>query len=139
MFAATFENIEARTKRIQLGSGIKAALLPKKTRGGKVELRLNFHWGDEKSLQGKDKIAELTAALLQRGTTKKSYQDIQDLENQLKSQISISGGAEGFSLHIETLRDKLPAALELAAEILRSPSLPAKQLELIKQEQLAYH
>ena len=139
VFAATFENIEARTRRSQLASGIKAALLPKKTRGGRVELRLDFHWGDEKSLQGKEKIAELTAQLLQRGTTKKSYQDIQDLENQLKSQISISGSAEGFSLHIETLRDKLPAALDLAAELLRSPSFPAKQLELIKQEQLAYH
>jgi zinc protease len=139
VFAATFENIEARTRRVQLASGIKAALLPKKTRGGKVELRLNFHWGDEKSLQGKEKIAELTAQLLQRGTANKSYQDIQDLENQLKSQISIRGGAEGFSLHIETLRDKLPAALDLAAELLRSPSFPAKQLELIKQEQLAYH
>jgi len=139
VFAATFENIEKRTTRTQLPSGIKAALLPKKTRGGKVELRLNFHWGDEKSLQGKEKIAELTAALLQRGTAKKTYQDIEDLENQLKSQISISGSADGFSLHIETLRDKLPAALDLAAEMLRSPAFPAKQLELIKQEQLAYH
>ena len=139
VFAATFQNIEARTKRMQLASGIKAALLPKKTRGGKVELRLNFHWGDEKSLQGKEKIAELTAELIQRGTAKKSYQDLQDLENQLKSQISVDGGAEGFSLHIETLRDKLPAALDLAAEMLRSPSFPEKQLALIKQEQLAYY
>ena len=138
VFAATFENIEARTTRTLLASGIKAALLPKKTRGGKVELRLNFHWGDEKSLQGKETIAMLTAQLLQRGSTKKTYQDIQDLENQLKSQISIGGGAEGFSIRIETLRDKLPAALDLAAELLRSPSFPAKELELIKQEQLAY-
>jgi zinc protease len=138
-FAATLENIEKRTRRMQLPSGIKAALLPKKTRGGRVELRLSFHWGDEKSLQGKEVIATLTAQLLSRGTTKKTYQDIQDLENLLKSQISIGGSADGFALQIETLRDTLPAALHLGAELLRSPSFPAKELELIKQEQLAYY
>ena len=53
MFAATLENIEARTTRSELKGGIKAALLPKKTRGGKVELTLALHWGDEKSLQNK--------------------------------------------------------------------------------------
>jgi zinc protease len=136
-FAATLENIESRTTRKQLPGGIKAALLPKKTRGGKVELRLNLRWGDEKSLQGKDTIAQLTASLMQRGTAKKTYQDITDLEDQLKSQISITGGAQVYSLHIETLRDKLPGALDLAAEMLRSPTFPEKELELIKQEQLA--
>ncbi len=138
VFAATLENIEARTVRSVLPGGIKAAVLAKKTRGGKVELRLQMHWGDETSLRGKARIAELTAALVQRGTTKKSYQDIKDLEDQLRADISISGDATGFVLRIETLRDKLPAALDLAAEMLRTPSLPAKELELIKQESLAY-
>lgn len=137
VFAATLPNIEGRTTRKTLTSGIKAALLPKKTRGGKVELRLQLRWGDAKSLQNKQVIASLAAQLLQRGTAKKSYQDLQDLENQLKSQISISGGAQAYVLRIETLRDQLPAALDLAAEMLRSPSFPAKELELLKQEQLA--
>jgi zinc protease len=137
VFAATLDNIEARTSRKELKGGIKATLLPKKTRGGKVELRLRFHFGDEKTLQGKQIAAELAAELLARGTTKKSYQDLQDLENQLKSHITISGGAGGYNLHIETFRDKLPAALDLAAEMLTSPAFPEKQLELIKQEQLA--
>ncbi len=137
VFAATLENIETRTQRTELKAGIKAALLPKKTRGGKVELRLTLRFGDEKSLQGKQMIAELTAALLSRGTTKKSYQDIQDLENQLRSHLSITGSAGALTLHIETLRDKLSAALDLASEVLTTPSFPVKELELIKQEQLA--
>ncbi len=137
MFAATLGNIESRTTRKELKGGIKAALLPKKTRGGKVELRLRLHFGDEKSLQGKQVAADLAAELLRRGTTKKSYQDIQDLEDQLKSHISINGAAGGYSLHIETFRDKLPAVIDLAAEMLMSPSFPDKELELIKQEQLA--
>ncbi|MBA3463875.1 MAG: insulinase family protein [Deltaproteobacteria bacterium] len=137
VFAATLDNIEARTSRKQLKGGIKATLLPKKTRGGKVELRLRLHWGDEKTLQGKSIAADLASSMLARGTTKKSYQELQDLENSLKSQISIMGGPAGFTLSIETFRDKLPAALDLAAEMLQSPSFPEKELEIVKQEQLA--
>ncbi|MBA3396039.1 MAG: insulinase family protein [Deltaproteobacteria bacterium] len=136
-FTATLDTIEQRTTRKELKGGIKAALLPKKTRGGKVELQLALHWGDEKSLQNKAVIADLAASLMSRGTTKKSYQDLQDLQDQLKSKIWVGGGADGFTLNIETLRDKLPAALDLAAEMLTSPSFPDKQLEIVKQEQLA--
>jgi len=137
VFAATLDNIEARTKRSELKGGIKAALLPKKTRGGKVELRLRLHFGDEKTLQGKRIAAELGAEMLARGTTKKTHQELQDLENQLKSQITINGGAGGYSLRIETFRDQLPAAIDLAAEMLTSPSFPAKQFQLVVQEHLA--
>ena len=137
VFAATLDTIEARTARTTLPIGLQAALLPKKTRGGKVQLRLALHWGDERSLQGKATIAELTAAMLARGTATKSYQDLADLEDQLKSQIEIAGGADGLVIELETLRDQLPAAIDLVAEMLRSPSFPAKQLQLVKQETLA--
>ena len=136
-FAATLENIEARTTRRELKGGIKAALLPKKTRGGKVKLSLRLHFGDEKSLQGRAMAAELMGALIARGTAKKSYQDLQDLEDQLKAHISISSDADSLTLHIDTLRDKLPAALDLAAEMLTTPSFPSNQLEIVRQEQLA--
>jgi zinc protease len=137
VFAATLDNIEARTTRKELKGGIKAALLPKKTRGGKVELQLALHFGDEKSLRGKATIAQLAGATLTRGTAKKSYQDIQDLEDKLKSRIDISGTPGTFTLTIETLRDQLPAALDLAAEMLISPTFPDKELELVKQDRLA--
>lgn len=136
-FAATLDNIEARTTRKELAGGIKAALLPKKTRGGKVLLQLSLHWGDEKSLQNQQVAADLASDMVARGTMKKTYQDIQDLQDQLKSRISIRGGASGLTLNIETLRDHLPAALDLAAEMLTSPSFDAKQFEIVKQEKLA--
>ena len=130
VFAATLDNIEARTACKDLKGGLRAALLPKKTRGGKVSLTLSLHWGDEKSLQGKAMVAELAAEMLQRGTKARTYQDLQDLQDQLTSRVSIGGGADGFGNRIETLRDKLPAALDLAADMMTSPSFPAAQLEL---------
>ncbi|HEX5062170.1 MAG TPA: pitrilysin family protein [Kofleriaceae bacterium] len=137
VFQATLDNIEQRTTRTQLKGGIKAALLPKKTRGGKVELNLALHWGDEKSLQNKSTQADMLGSVLVRGTTKKSYQDLQDLEDQLKAHIWFSTSADGLTLHIETLRDKLPAALDLAVEMLKTPSFPDKELEIVRQEQLS--
>ncbi|HWO25430.1 MAG TPA: pitrilysin family protein [Kofleriaceae bacterium] len=137
VFAATFENIEARTTRKELKGGIKAAFLPKKTRGGKVELQLALHFGDEKSLRGKATIAQLAGAALTRGTAKRSYQDIQDLEDKLKSRIDINGSPGTFTLTLETFRDQLPAALDLAAEVLMTPTFPEKELELVKQDRLA--
>jgi zinc protease len=136
-FAATLDNIEARTTRKVLRGGIKAAFLPKKTRGGKVELQLALHFGDEKSLRGKATIAQLAGATIIRGTKKKTYQDIQDLEDKLKSRIEISGTPGTFTLTLETFRDQLPAALDLAAEVLMTPAFPDKELELVKQDRLA--
>ncbi|MBX3155043.1 MAG: insulinase family protein [Deltaproteobacteria bacterium] len=137
-FAATLDNIEARTQRRELANGIRAAFLPKKTRGGRVQLALSLHWGDEKSLQGKRAVAQLAAALMKRGTAKRTYQAIHDLEDELRADIAIAAsGASGLTLRIQTLRDKLAAALDLGAEMLVSPSFPEKELELVRQEALA--
>ncbi len=136
-FVATPETLEARTTRTDLKGGIKAAFLPKKTRGGKVQLVLDLHFGDDKSLQGKRAIAELAGAMLGRGTVKRSFQELQDAEDLLKARITVGSDASSLAIHIETLRDKLGPALELAAEMVMAPSFPAKELELVKQEQLA--
>src|SRR5262249_21465658 len=47
------QNIEKRVQRSQLSSGVKVALLPKKTRGEAVSLQLTLHYGSPASLQGK--------------------------------------------------------------------------------------
>jgi zinc protease len=136
-FVGTLDNIDARTKRGEIKGGIKTALLAKKTRGGKVQLDLQLHWGDEKSLQGKSVVGALLGALMARGTKTKSYQDIADLEDKLKVHLSVNTDAEGLDLHIDTLRDQLAPALELASEILTQPTLPADQLDIVKQAYLA--
>ncbi len=123
-FAATLDNIEARTTRKQLAGGIKAAFLAKKTRGGTVHLALHLHWGTPAALQGKRSAAAMMGALMMRGTTKKSLQELKDLEDQLKAHLDISTDADGMQIEIETVRDHLPAVLDLAAEIADLAELP---------------
>jgi len=129
-------NIEARTARSTAG-GLKLALLQKKTRGGKVVAQMTLRYGDEKSLMNRSTAAQLAGAMLMRGTAKHTRQQIQDELDRLKARASVFGGPTQAVVTIETTRENLPAVMRLAAEILREPSFPASEFELLKQERLA--
>ncbi len=120
-------NIGARTKLVRIG-GVQAALLPKTTRGGTVAVALQLHWGDEKSLFGKQTIASLTAEMLMRGTSAYSREQLADQMARLK----MSGDAYRF----ETTRDNLPEALRLMAQILKQPAFSEKEFAQLKNETL---
>ncbi|MDL2717343.1 MAG: pitrilysin family protein [Acidobacteriota bacterium] len=130
-------NVEARTKRSTLASGMKVALLPKKTRGGSVRGTITLHFRDVKALTGKSAVADLTADMLERGTAKKTRQQIQDEIDKLKARIRVSGGTGTVGVSIETTKENLPKVLDLVAEILKEPSFPASELEILRQENLA--
>lgn len=129
-------NIDARTKRLTLPSGLQLALLPKKTRGNAVFATLVFHLGDEKSLWNRRVAGELAAQMLMRGTTRHTRQQIQDEFDRLKARVGVFGGPTTVRALVETIRDNLPAVLRLVAEILREPAFPASEFDLLKQEQL---
>ena len=129
-------NIEARTVRSDAG-GIKLALLPKKTRGGKVVAQMTLRYGDEKSLMNRATAAQLAGEMLMRGSTKHTRQQIQDEFDRLKARVFVYGGATEAGVNIETTRENLPAVLRLVAEILREPAFPASEFDRLKQEDLA--
>jgi zinc protease len=130
-------NIESRTHRNATPSGLTLALLPKKTRGGTVVAQLILRFGDEKSLMNRSSAASLAGAMLMRGTTKRTRQQIQDELDRLKARLNVSGNATQATVSIETTRESLPAVLRLAGEVLRDPAFPASEFELLRQEQLA--
>ncbi len=122
-------NIEARTVRGDAG-GIKLALLPKKTRGGKVVAQMVLRYGDEKSLMNRSTDAQLAGSMLMRGTAKHTRQQIQDELDRLKARANVFGGATQATVIIETTRENLPAVMRLMAEVLREPAFPATEFEL---------
>jgi len=129
-------NIESRTIRSDAG-GIKLALLPKKTRGGKVVAQMTLRYGDEKSLLNRAIAARMTGSMLMRGTAKHTRQQIRDELDRLKARAFVFGGPTQAGVSIETTRENLPAVMRLVAEILREPVFPANEFELLKQENLA--
>jgi zinc protease len=137
VFDASPAGIESRVRRVTLPGGLKVILLPKQTRGDTVSAVLRLSFGDETSLVGQSRTAQLTSALLMRGTTKRTRQQIQDELDRLKARMGVGGGATGASVNIETIAANLPAVLELAAEVLRQPAFPETEFETLRQQALA--
>ncbi|GJG88975.1 peptidase M16 [Gemmatimonadetes bacterium T265] len=130
-------NVDARTTRTRLASGLQLALLPKKTRGGTVTAAFTLRTGDEASLQGRRAAAELTAQMILRGTKALTRQQVKDSLDKLKANVYVYGGPTEVGGGIETTRENLPAVLRLVGQSLREPALDAKEFELLKSEQLA--
>jgi len=137
VFDASPANIESRLRRVALPGGGKVMLLPKQTRGDTVSAVIRLSFGDEKSLAGQARIAQMTGQLLMRGTAKRTRQQIQDELDRLKARMFVGGGATGATVNIETVAENLPAVLELANEVLRQPSFPQVELDTLRQQALA--
>ncbi len=132
-FDPTPDNIEKRVKRGKLSTGVKYAILPKKTRGEKVVLDLTLRFGNQKSLKKYDVAAAFLGSLMQRGTKKYTYAELQDKLSELQSTISINSGLGSLGITVRSKRDKLNETLELLEQMLRHPTFPQKELDLIVQ------
>jgi len=143
-FAATVANIEARTERTQLPSGMKLALLPKKTRGNSVKIMLKLHTGSEKDLKGYVDAISLLPDMVQRGTKKHTYQQIRDELDKLKAELrtgqqGLGAGARpgDATFSVTTVRESVPAVLALLGEIVHDPIFPKDEFEKLKKEKMA--
>ncbi len=130
-------NIEARTVRSSLPSGLKLALLPKTTRGGSVVVRATLRFGAEASLMHRATAADLAGSMLLRGTTTHTRQEIKDEFDRLQAQVSVSGDATSANVRIETTRENLPGVLRLLGEVLREPAFDSSEFDALKEELLA--
>ena len=143
--------IESRIQRPKPIEGVKVALFPRKTRGEIVYLTLTLRYGDAESLKGLNEAAGFLSDLMTRGTQKMTRQQIQDAldENTARLGGGFGGGGRGgrggggggslgsVSFSLQTKRANLPAVLEILRQILREPTLPAEEFEVMKQEKLA--
>jgi zinc protease len=145
-------SLEKRIQRATLAGfagpagGFRVALLPKGTRGSRVQASLTLRFGDERSLAGRNAEAQMADALLIRGTKSKSRQQIQDELQKLNATITVGGGGRGgpagtalgsVTASISTTSDNLVPALRLAVEILREPAFAAADFEQIRQQQIS--
>jgi zinc protease len=136
-FVASLDNLAARAQQVELAGGLKATFLPKQTRGGKAHVELVLRHGDVATLQGKAVVARLLGAMVERGTTTKSFAQLQELEDQLTADVEVSARAGAVVVSIETVRASLPAVIALVGDLLKRPALAAKELEVVRQAELA--
>ena len=129
--------IESRVRRQELPGGIKAALLPKKSRQQLVSLRLVLRYGDEQSLRGKSTAADVLPELMTRGTKQMSRQQIADALDGYHATLRASGGAGEMTFSMNVERPHLNEALEVLRQVLREPTLPSDEFDIMRRETLA--
>jgi zinc protease len=136
-FDATPGNLDRRSQTSTLASGMKVLLLPKGTRGRAVQARLRLHYGDEKTLLGLQTVGSMAAGLLDKGGAGLTRQQIADRFDTLRAQVGFSADDQTLTVSIDTVREHLPATVELVGKLLREPGFPADALEEQRRQRLA--
>ncbi len=138
--------IEAHLQRPEPIGGIKLAFLPKKTRGESVYFQLNLRYGNAENLKGLGEAAGILPDLMMRGTKSLNRQQIQDaldknfarmgtgMGMRILRSLGSGAGLGTLSFTVQTKRANLPAALEILRQILREPSFPAGEFDVLKNE-----
>jgi zinc protease len=144
--------IEARVVRPEPIGGVKLAFLPRKTRGESVELRLTLHYGTAENLKGFNDAATFLSELMIRETKSLNRQQLQDALDKNFARLGTGGlgmgrgmggggggsGALGsLTLRVQTRRANFAAVLEIVRQVLREPTLPATDFDLLKNERIA--
>lgn len=129
-------NVDARTERFTLPNGLKGALLPKKTKGGTVSVSLQLRTGSEAALRGQANAGMYAGALLTSGSEHYTRQQIKDNFDKLKAQLSINANATGITANITTVRENLPAAMALLAEVLQKPTYAPTEFAEFQRDQI---
>lgn len=133
-FDPSHDNIDSRTAVSKLDTGVKVSLLPKKTRGESVVVRINLQMGDLLSLQGLTAVGDAAGAMLMRGSKKYSREQLKEAFDKLEAQVSIGGSNTYAYVTVNTNRANLNETLKLIGEVLQNPEFSEKEFDLYKSE-----
>jgi zinc protease len=133
-FEPTVANIEKSVRSQTLSSGVKTALLPRKTRGERVSLYLALHYGNADSLKGRTSATQFLAPLMLLGSKKHNRQQLLDELNKLEASFNGSGLIGDATFSISCKRETLPQVLALFREVLREPTFPQTEFDVMKRQ-----
>ncbi len=141
--------IESRIQRPDPIEGIKVALFPRKTKGEMVYVNMTLRYGNAENLKGMNEAAGFLSNLMTRGTKSMNRQQIQDALDKNTARLGGGfgggrggrggggGGLGSVTFSLQTKKANLPAVLEILRQILREPTLPADEFDVMKQERIA--
>ena len=130
------ENIKKRTVKGEFESGVKYALLSKKTRGEKVIVSGQLQFGSLESLGGEIQSCRIMGALMSRGTQTISYQKFRDRLNELGATLGISASVGKLNFSIEAKNKTLIEVLTLLKSALREPLFDQDEFDVLCEQQI---
>jgi zinc protease len=103
-----------------------------------LALRLEFRGGDNLAPKGKEGLGELTAPLLTEGTASRDSLTLAGELSEIGATMGAASALEETSLSISTLTRHEAKALDLFVDVLTHPSFPAKEMERVRRQRLAF-
>jgi zinc protease len=126
----------SRVIHSELESGAKLLVL-ENSATPTISLRGSFRAGSYFEPQDKPALAQITANMLERGTSKRTkFQLAGDLES-VGAQLAFSADPFAVNIAARALSKDLPLVLDALAEVLIEPAFPADELEKLKQQIVA--
>ena len=134
VFEPTPKNIAARTFRGKLDSGMKYVLLPKQVRGDRFYLKLTLRFGSEATLNTPKNIqaGKLLGEAWLLGTEKYSEAALKDKLDELKAECVASSETGAVTFQWSGRKQNFAETVELLTEVLRHPTFPSDEFELLK-------
>ena len=129
-------NIDKRTVRQTLPTGLKLAMLPKLSAGDRIQGQLTLQFGQADTLKGLGAAPSMLGALLNKGTRRLNSGALSDELTRLKAQLSISAGANSVTASFATTKENLEPLMRLMVECLREPALLQDEFDQIKRSRL---
>lgn len=121
--------------RTELPNGIIVLAQPRPGDGaidGTVQIRAG-HAATGDHIAGR---ASLTSAMLNRGTTNRTFEAFNDETDNLGAMIGASAGRSAIEVSWHSLAEDLDRVLEITADIIRNPIFPEEELEKVRQQVL---
>ncbi len=140
-FELTPANIEAHTvyRRLSVKGepGLRLAILPRPTKGDRVNGTLRLHWGTAETMNGQAVLAGMIGPMLMQGTRKRSEDDIAKALLALDARLTITSSAGGLTANFELPAANMAGFEALQSELLREPSFADIPFERVHKAMLA--
>lgn len=122
--------------RRELGSGLVLACAPRRT-VPLVEIELLLSAGGERSPSDRPGLAQLTAALLDEGSLRRSGPELSAALERRGGALATSCDWNAASIRLSLPSSELQLGFDLLAELLFEPSFPSSELERLRRQSLA--
>ena len=101
-----------------------------------VQLQFQLPAGERYVAKGQEGLANLTAAMMEEGSTQRSVEELQATLDKLGSSVSISAGSYTTDISVSSLEKNLAQTLAIVEEVLFSPKFDEQDFERVKKQML---
>ncbi len=123
-------------ERARLANGIPV-YLAQRSNIPVIRVSVTFDAGSAADPQDALGLQSLTMSLLDEGTTTRNSVQIAEAQERLGAQISSGGSLDRSSVGLFALTANLAPSLDLLADVVRNPAFDAKEVERLRNRQLA--